>query len=111
VAGSTHAGEEALILDTFTQLKAKYADLRLLLAPRNKSDFQAVRSLIQERGLAAAHRHDPRPADAEKDIFLLDTLGELDSFYDLAEIALVCKSWAGRHKGGGHNPLEPASKG
>ncbi len=115
VAGSTHAGEEAIILNAFTQLKAqdpaKYADLKLLLAPRNKSDFQAVWGLIQERGLRAAHRNDPQPTDGEKDIFLLDTLGELDRFYDLAEIALVGKSWAGQHKGGGHNPLEPASKG
>ncbi len=41
----------------------------------------------------------------------MDTLGELDRLYDLAEIALVGKSWAGHHKGGGHNPLEPAAKG
>jgi 3-deoxy-D-manno-octulosonic-acid transferase len=114
VAGSTHAGEENIILDTFTQLKeksAEYADLKLLLAPRNKSDFQAVWSLIQARNLPAGHRGDPQASDGQKDIFLLDTLGELERFYDLAEIALVGKSWAGQHKGGGHNPLEPASKG
>lgn len=115
VAGSTHAGEETLILDTFDQLKAKdpekYGDLRLLLAPRNKSDFEAVWKLICDRGLPACHRGEPQGDDKDKDIFLLDTLGELDRFYDLAEIALVGKSWAGQHKGGGHNPLEPASKG
>lgn len=116
VAGSTHAGEEDIILDAFIRLKGqdpeKYKDLRLLLAPRNKSDFQAVWDHICERGLPACHRIDsPQVADREKSIFLLDTLGELERFYDLAEIALVGKSWAARHKGGGHNPLEPASKG
>ena len=113
VAGSTHAGEEIIILDTFTQLKekARYADLKLLLAPRNKSDFEAVWEMIGRRGLSAGHRGAPEASDKDKDIFLLDTLGELDRFYNLAEIALVGKSWAGAHKGGGHNPLEPAAKG
>ena len=115
VAGSTHAGEDSIILDAFIKLKekdpAKYGDLKLLLAPRNKSDFEAVWDLICERGLPAAHRGEPRPDDKDKDIFLLDTLGELERFYDLAEVALVGKSWAARHKGGGHNPLEPAAKG
>ncbi|UQZ88545.1 hypothetical protein C4J81_04715 [Deltaproteobacteria bacterium Smac51] len=115
VAGSTHTGEESIILETFTQLKekdpAKYRDLKLLIAPRNKSDFESVWNMMQERGLPAAHRGQPQATDMDKDIFLLDTLGELDAFYDIADIALVGKSWAGQHKGGGHNPLEPAAKG
>ncbi len=115
VAGSTHAGEEDIILDAFVQLKAKdpvkYADLRLLLAPRNKSDFQAVWGHLCGRNLKACHRNAPQSSDRDQDIFLLDTLGELERFYDLAAIALVGKSWAGQHKGGGHNPLEPAAKG
>lgn len=115
VAGSTHTGEEDVIIDAFMALKkkdpVKYADLRLLLAPRNHSDFQAVWGHLCERSLSACHRDDPQCSDQDKDIFLLDTLGELTRFYDLAEIALVGKSWAGRHKGGGHNPLEPASRG
>ncbi len=113
VAGSIHMGEEALILDAFLALKEKeqYADLKLLLAPRNKSDFQAVWDLLQERKVSAAHREAPLATDRNQDIFLLDTLGELERFYDLADIALIGKTWAGQHKGGGHNPLEPASKG
>ncbi|MDR1045689.1 MAG: hypothetical protein LBP33_11335 [Candidatus Adiutrix sp.] len=115
VAGSTHTGEEDIIINAFLGLKAKdpdkYADLRLLIAPRNKSDFQAVWAHLCERGLKACHRGQPRESDRDQDIFLLDTLGELERFYDLADIALIGKSWAGQHKGGGHNPLEPAAKG
>ncbi len=113
VAGSTHAGEEKLILDVFAALKEKpdSADLKLLLAPRNRSDFQAVAELIEQRGLKVALRGTPQASDLQMDIFLLDTLGELERFYDLADIALVGKSWPGQHKGGGHNPLEPAAKG
>ncbi|MDR2724784.1 MAG: hypothetical protein LBC90_01695 [Candidatus Adiutrix sp.] len=113
VAGSTHAGEDETILGAFTRLKekAKYWNLKLLLAPRNRSDFMAVWDLIKRLELPAGHRGEPDREDRNKDVFLLDTLGELDRFYDLAEIALVGKSWAGLHKGGGHNPLEPAAKG
>jgi 3-deoxy-D-manno-octulosonic-acid transferase len=111
VAGSTHSGEESIFLKTFIQLKEQYHDLKLLIAPRNKSDFETVWTLITEKGLPAAHRGQPQAADMNKDIFLLDTLGELDSFYDIADIALVGKSWPGQHKGGGHNPLEAAAKG
>jgi 3-deoxy-D-manno-octulosonic-acid transferase len=115
VAGSTHAGEDEIILGAFNSLRqkdpAKYWDLKLLLAPRNRSDFLAVWDLIKRLNLPAGHRGEPARDDRNKDVFLLDTLGELDHFYDLAEIALVGKSWAGLHKGGGHNPLEPAAKG
>ncbi|MDR1922138.1 MAG: 3-deoxy-D-manno-octulosonic acid transferase [Candidatus Adiutrix sp.] len=111
VAGSTHAGEEAIIIDAWSEAKKKHGDLKLLIAPRNKSDFEAVWQFIKARELPAAHREAPAATDMDKDIFLLDTLGELDVFYKIAEIALVGKSWAAQHKGGGHNPLEPASKG
>ncbi len=110
-AGSIHQGEEAIILKTFFELKEKFPLLKLLLAPRNKSDFEFVRQFIEEKGVPLARRSRPGPGDMEKDVFLLDTLGELEAFYDIADIALVGKSWAGRHKGGGHNPLEPAARG
>lgn len=115
VAGSTHAGEESLILDTFVQLQEqfpeKYKNIKLLLAPRNASDIQALDEILKKRKLTAAHRGTPRATDRDCNIFILDTCGELDRFYDLAEITLVGKSWAGQHHGGGHNPLEPAAKG
>ena len=113
VAGSTHAGEDEIILGAFNALKRqdKYRDLKLLLAPRNQSDFLAVWALVKRLNLPAGQRGQPTADDRNQDIFLLDTLGELDRLYDLAEIALVGKSWAGHHKGGGHNPLEPAAKG
>lgn len=115
VAGSIHAGEESTILDAFVQLREqspeKNKDIRLLLAPRNASDILLLDDILKKRKLAVGRRTSPKAADRDCQIFILDTCGELDRFYDLAEIALVGKSWAGHHKGGGHNPLEPASRG
>ncbi len=88
-----------------------FVSRQLLLAPRNKKDFLAVRDLLSKKGLQAAYRSEPCPEDSNQDIFLLDTFGELDRFYELAEIALVGKSWGSSHRGGGHNPFEPAARG
>ena len=111
VAGSTHDGEEAIILDVFCKLNPGYPGLKLLIAPRNKYDFPSVRAYLEGRNLSAAYHSLPEAADGGKDIFILDSFGELSRFYSLAEIALVGKSWEGRHRGGGHNILEPAAKG
>jgi len=111
VAGSTHAGEECILLDIFCKLKPKYPDLKLLVAPRNKYDFASVRAQMEKRNLSVACRSSPSTADREKDIFLLDSFGELSQFYSIAEIALIGNSWQPRHRGGGHNLLEPAAKG
>ncbi|MDR2366506.1 MAG: hypothetical protein LBF58_00070 [Deltaproteobacteria bacterium] len=111
VAGSTHMGEETLILGVFSAMMAKHKNLRLLIAPRDRHKFGLVWRIIHELyPHDSARRSKPGPADSGARVFLLDTLGELDRFYALAEVALIGKSWPGSHDGGGHNPLEPAAR-
>lgn len=107
VCGSTHPGEEDIILDIFRRLKTENPGWRLIIAPRNKSRFEAVWRLIQQTGLPAARRSKGIP-HAAPDIFLLDTLGELDAFYEIGDIVFVGKSLPTPGEGGGHNLLEPA---
>jgi len=108
VGGSTHPGEEEALLEIFTELAADFPELRLLLAPRNKSRFEQVWQLIQQRKVEAARRSGPKPS-AETRVFLLDTQGELDRFYELADVVFIGKSLPGSGEGGGHNLLEPAA--
>jgi len=54
IAGSTHRGEEAAVLDAFLRAKARCADLALLLAPRHPERAGEVEELIRARGLAPA---------------------------------------------------------
>jgi 3-deoxy-D-manno-octulosonic-acid transferase len=111
VAGSTHMGEETLILGVFTALLSKHRDLRLLIAPRDRHKFGLNWRIIQELfPNDSARREKPSPGDSGARVFLLDTLGELERYYSLAEVALIGKSWAGSHDGGGHNPLEAAAR-
>ena len=106
VAGNTVAGEETLILDTWTALRAAYPDLRLILAPRQPRRFEEVATLLAAQSLRRASA--PWPLEpgpwAGTDILLLDTLGELASAYREGTVALVAGGWCWQ---GGHNPLEP----
>lgn len=107
VAGSTHRGEESILLEIFSRLKEKYPSLTLIIAPRHPERFNEVEGLI----LKAGHSYQRRsrmsseiPGEIQ-DILLLDTIGELRSFYGICEIAFVGGSLV---KVGGHNLLEPA---
>lgn len=108
IAGSTHRGEEAIVLDAFLRVKARWPELALLLAPRHPERAAEVEGLIRERGLAAARRS-RLPEDGKPGaVVILDTVGELAELYALAEIVLVGGSLV---PVGGHNVLEPAMRG
>jgi 3-deoxy-D-manno-octulosonic-acid transferase len=112
VAGSVHPGEDTLLITIFQGLMNLYPDLRLVMAPRDKPKFEAVWKRISEAFPGASGRRSlPHSSDKDAKVFLLDTLGELSSFYALGDMAIVGKSFPGRHEGGGHNPLEPAALG
>lgn len=108
IAGSTHRGEETLVLDAFLRARARRPELALLLAPRHPERVEEVEALIRERGLAAVRRS-RLPADpAPGAVVILDTVGELATLYALAEIVFVGGSLVPI---GGHNVLEPAMRG
>ena len=50
VAGSTHEGEEALLLRTFKKLQARFSDLLLVIAPRHPERFDPVARLVTKNG-------------------------------------------------------------
>ncbi len=106
VAGSTHRGEEELILAACSENRKFFADLKLILAPRHPERFEEVAAMLKNSGIPYARRteiKDHIPSSAS--VILLDTVGELSSLYAAAEIAIMGKSFEGI---GGQNPLEPA---
>jgi 3-deoxy-D-manno-octulosonic-acid transferase len=115
IAASTHAPEERVVLEAFRLTAGAEAEKpgagggarpRLLIAPRHRERFAEVAALIEASGLSWARRSDaPRYGDAECDVILLDSIGELLAVYPLAEVVFVGGSIA---PVGGHNVLEPA---
>jgi 3-deoxy-D-manno-octulosonic-acid transferase len=107
VAGSTHAGEEAILFDVLKRLRNTpgLQQTQLLLAPRHPERFDEVAQLAVRNGLAIARRKDRFRPDREAPILLLDTVGELAAAYHFATIVFVGGTLA-RH--GGHSIIEPA---
>lgn len=102
VAGSTHGGEEEIIIEAFAKLKEQFKSLKLVIAPRHPERFSEVESLVKKSGISFSRRSKGNGSD----IILLDTIGELMSVYSLSDIAFVGGSIVPGI--GGHNLLEPA---
>ncbi len=100
VAGSTHPGEEEIVLNAYRECAAE--GLRLIIAPRHPERFPEVESLIKRHGL----RYSKRSTGGGESVVLLDTVGELMTVYSFSTVALVCGSLVDGI--GGHNLLEPA---
>ena len=112
VAGSTHDGEEAMLVDIAAHLRKKFPSLFLILVPRH---FERTKALVQQlrgKGARLAVRSEVEPssrsAQGSVDVLLVNTTGELVCFYEAASVVFVGKSLTAK---GGQNPLEPASLG
>ncbi len=106
VCGSTHRGEEAILLDVFLALQKEFEHLRWVVAPRHPHRSDSVTRLlkasslrvIRRSGLAGCESIDPQ-------VVVLDTIGELAHMYEIADLVFVGGSLT---PVGGHNPIEAA---
>jgi 3-deoxy-D-manno-octulosonic-acid transferase len=106
VAGSSHRGEEEILLQAYNLARARYPGLSLVLAPRHPERFAEVEKLLLKTPLAFARKTRLQGGEFfAQDVLLLDTVGDLPSFFAVADIAFVGGSLVDR---GGHNLLEPA---
>lgn len=104
IAGSTHKGEDEIIINIYKRLKIEINNLKLIIAPRHPERNDQVLKLACETGfkigLRSKHSH-----FKHTDIILLDTMGELSKLYSVSKVAFIGGSFSGT---GGHNPLESA---
>lgn len=112
LGGSTWAGEEAVLLDIYRELRARFPKLFLVLVPRHAERSAAVLREIEDRGLKAVRKTalngGTAPGGARAEVLLVDTTGELRGFYACADIIFVGKSLT---EHGGQNIIEPAQSG
>jgi len=111
VAGSTHEGEEDIVLAVYRRLLDKYADMKLIIVPRHIERGQAVLSLVRERGfhdsITMKEIMNGRPRTGER-VIVVDVIGELFKLYSLATVVFCGGSLVPK---GGQNILEPAAWG
>ncbi len=104
IAASTHAGEEAQVLDAFARVRLSFPDLLLAVVPRHPERFESVTRRCERRGYAVALRsYEHRELEQDVDIVIGDTMGELQRLYAASDVAFVGGSLV-RH--GGQNILE-----
>lgn len=108
VAGSTHEGEEEVILDVFRQLQERYKTLVLVLAPRRMERVAQIAQMMESRSIAFVKRSELN-AGPGAGVILLNTMGELSDVYSISEVAYVGRSLF--PPGGGHSLIEPAAHG
>jgi 3-deoxy-D-manno-octulosonic-acid transferase len=85
-----------------------YPDVCFIVAPREIKRGREVAEIFASHGLPAVLRSKDTPVGQETCCLIVDTMGELVYYYQLADIAFVGGSL---RPFGGHNPLEPAAFG
>jgi len=106
-AGSTWPGEEEALCRIYKTLRAKHPELFLVLVPRHAERRDAVVKTLEAQNLSFVLRSNCRPGGptGRPDVLVVDTTGELMSFYAAADVVFVGKSLC---EHGGQNPIEPA---
>jgi 3-deoxy-D-manno-octulosonic-acid transferase len=112
VAGSTHAGEEAILAEMLKRLRTRFPELFLVLVPRHFERTAQVEQELTVRRVRFVRRSDidasTKPTTDELECLLVNSTGELKFFYEVADVVFVGKSLTAK---GGQNPIEPAALG
>ena len=112
VAGSTHEGEEQMLVEMAARLRQKFPKLFLILVPRHFERCKDLGQKFRAAGVKFIYRNDifartqMKPGDV--DCLLVNTTGELRFFYEPATTVFVGKSMMST---GGQNPIEPGALG
>ncbi|MGR0482514.1 MAG: 3-deoxy-D-manno-octulosonic acid transferase [Candidatus Electronema sp. V4] len=105
ICGSTRTGEEELLLPVYHRLRAETAaGLLWIIAPRHLNRLNEVRQLLGQAGLEYELFSDCAAKGRNKDIVLVDSLGELADLYAAADVSFCGGSLVNK---GGHNIMEP----
>ena len=110
-AGSTRPGEEAFVIASYRDLLVSVDNLFLILAPRHPERSGEVAALLDSASLDYQRRSSLEGWDGEfapGEVLLVDGVGELMNLYGLSDFSFVGGSLV---ELGGHNLLEPASRG
>ncbi|MFM8365489.1 MAG: 3-deoxy-D-manno-octulosonic acid transferase [Verrucomicrobiota bacterium] len=107
LGGSTFEGEELLLTEVFLQLRKSHPGLFLILVPRHQERSDSVADQLEQTGLRLARRTEPGAVE-NPDALLVDTTGELASWYRCATVVFIGKSLMAR---GGQNPAEAVTAG
>lgn len=107
IAGSTHQGEEEVILQAHKEVLKTLPNCLLIIVPRHKERFTKVEKIISNNNFSLQKRSSFKNAIySHTQVYLADTMGELLHLYYISDITFVGGTLIDN---GGHNLLEPAA--
>ena len=111
VAGSTHPGEDEIVINVYKKLAEHYPDFQLIIVPRHIERTNDIIDLLIQAGLKDVLKlsdiNNGRQRNDER-IIIVDVIGELFKVYSLASIVYCGGSLVPK---GGQNILEAAAWG
>jgi 3-deoxy-D-manno-octulosonic-acid transferase len=111
VAGSTHEGEEKIIIHVYQKLLKHYPEFKLIIVPRHIERTKDIFGLLQQENfndvLTLTDINNGRQRKDER-VIIVDIIGELFKIYSLAAVVYCGGSLVPR---GGQNILEAAAWG
>lgn len=108
VFGSTRPGDEQLAAACWQVLQEDYPDLHLVVVPRHVERAPEIRALFGEFCALRSDLARGQASGVER-VVIVDTIGELQTVYACATVAVVGGSFNEAYAG--QNPLEPAALG
>jgi 3-deoxy-D-manno-octulosonic-acid transferase len=109
IAGSTHPGEEKIMIETYRSLLAECPLLRLIIAPRHVERTEDVVSIVKSEGFSPVRLSEISSRYLTKDdIVVVDAIGHLRNLYAQSSLVFIGKTFT---VGGGQNMIEPLSFG
>jgi 3-deoxy-D-manno-octulosonic-acid transferase len=107
VAGSTHTGEEEMLLSVFLDLKKATGmqDLIWVVAPRHLQRLNEVEGMLKQKQVPFERLSDVKVTERKADTVLVDSVGDLAGLYSVASYVFCGGSLVER---GGHNIMEAA---
>ena len=107
VAGSTHTGEEEMLLTVFQDLKKSTGmqDLIWVVAPRHMQRLPEVEAMLKKKQVLFERLSEIKNSTRRTDTVLVDSIGDLAGFYSIASYVFCGGSLVER---GGHNIMEAA---
>lgn len=107
-AASTHPGEEILIIDAHRRLRQRFPGLLTIIAPRHPERGRGILDFAAAAQMRAILRSQDALPEAQTDIYIADTMGELGTIYRAAQVVYMGGSLV---EHGGQNPIEPVKLG
>jgi len=104
LGGSTHLGEEEILISIYQELLKEFPKLHLVIAPRHPERALQVSKLLEKTGLSYQLKTKLNSEKSHR-VLILDTVGELERMYSIGDVVFIGKSLSRK---GGQNFLEPA---